>query len=103
MTERVEIFEVGPRDGLQNEKRLIPTAQKVALVDRLSGAGFRRIEVASLVSPKWVAQMADSAAVLAGIARAPGVSDADWTAGLAMDFHAAFQEARTVCEKTVLT
>lgn len=74
MTERVEIFEVGPRDGLQNEKRLIPTGQKVALVDLLSTAGFRRIEVASFVSPKWVPQMADSAAVLAGIARAPGVS-----------------------------
>lgn len=72
--ERVEIFEVGPRDGLQNEKRLIPTAEKVALVDTLSGAGFGRIEVASFVSPKWVPQMADSAAVLGGIVRAPGVS-----------------------------
>lgn len=74
MSERVEIFEVGPRDGLQNEKRLIPTAEKIALVDCLSGAGFGRIEVASFVSPKWVPQMADSAEVLAGIARAPGVS-----------------------------
>ena len=73
MPETVEIFEVGPRDGLQNEKRLIPTAEKVALVDLLSRAGFRRIEVASFVSPKWVPQMADSAEVLAGIARAPGV------------------------------
>jgi hydroxymethylglutaryl-CoA lyase len=73
MTEFVEIFEVGPRDGLQNEARLIPTAQKVALVDTLSGAGFRRIEVASFVSPRWVPQMADSAEVLAGITRAPGV------------------------------
>lgn len=71
--EQVEIFEVGPRDGLQNEKRAIPTAEKVALVDCLSGAGFRRIEVASFVSPKWVPQMADSAEVLAGITRAPGV------------------------------
>ena len=69
----VEIFEVGPRDGLQNEKRLIPTEQKVALVECLSRAGFRRIEVASFVSPKWVPQMADSDAVLAGIRRAPGV------------------------------
>ncbi len=69
----VEIFEVGPRDGLQNEKRAIPTAEKIALVDLLSTAGFRRIEVASFVSPKWVPQMADSGAVLAGIARAPGV------------------------------
>jgi hydroxymethylglutaryl-CoA lyase len=73
MPETVEIFEVGPRDGLQNEKRLIPTAEKVALVDLLSRAGYRRIEVASFVSPKWVPQMADSAEVLAGIARAPGV------------------------------
>ena len=69
----VEIFEVGPRDGLQNEKRAIPVADKIALVDCLSGAGFRRIEVASFVSPKWVPQMADSADVLAGIRRVPGV------------------------------
>jgi hydroxymethylglutaryl-CoA lyase len=73
MADVVEIFEVGPRDGLQNEKRLIPTAEKVALVDLLSQAGYRRIEVASFVSPKWVPQMADSAEVLAGIRRAPGV------------------------------
>ena len=65
----VEIFEVGPRDGLQNEARPIPTAAKVALVDCLSRAGFRRIEVASFVSPKWVPQMADSAEVLAQISR----------------------------------
>ena len=75
----VEIFEVGPRDGLQNEKRSIPTAEKIALVDCLSRAGFRRIEVASFVSPKWVPQMADSAQVLAGITRAPGVSYAALT------------------------
>jgi len=74
MTEAVEIFEVGPRDGLQNEKRLIPAADKIALIDALSDAGFRRIEATSFVSPKWVPQMADAAEVLAGIARAPGVS-----------------------------
>ena len=68
-----EIFEVGPRDGLQNEAAEIPVDQKVALVDRLSDAGFRRIECASFVSPKWVPQMAGSAAVLAGIRRAKGV------------------------------
>jgi Isopropylmalate/homocitrate/citramalate synthases len=79
MPEPVEIFEVGPRDGLQNEKRLIPTAEKVALVDLLSTAGFRRIEVASFVSPKWVPQMADSAEVLAGIDRRPGISYAALT------------------------
>jgi hydroxymethylglutaryl-CoA lyase len=69
----VEIFEVGPRDGLQNEARIIPPAEKIALVDALSAAGFRRIEVASFVSPKWVPQMADGAEVLAGITRAEGV------------------------------
>ena len=69
----VEIFEVGPRDGLQNESRPIPVAEKVALVDCLSRAGFSRIEVASFVSPKWVPQMAGSAEVLARIARTPGV------------------------------
>lgn len=73
VTDRVEIFEVGPRDGLQNEARLIPTLDKIALVDLLSAAGFRRIEVASFVSPKWVPQMADGADVLAGITRAPSV------------------------------
>lgn len=69
----VELFEVGPRDGLQNEAREIPVAEKVALVDCLSRAGFSRIEVASFVSPKWVPQMAGSAQVLAGIKRADGV------------------------------
>lgn len=79
MSTYVEIFEMGPRDGLQNEKRLIPTEEKIALVDCLSGAGFKRIEVASFVSPKWVPQMADSAEVLAGITRKPGVSYAALT------------------------
>ncbi|MEP4197377.1 MAG: hydroxymethylglutaryl-CoA lyase [Aliishimia sp.] len=73
MTNFVEIFEVGPRDGLQNEAREIPVAEKVALVDCLSGAGFKRIECASFVSPKWVPQMAGSADVLAGISRVPGL------------------------------
>jgi hydroxymethylglutaryl-CoA lyase len=79
VAERVEIFEVGPRDGLQNEARLIPVEEKIALVDCLSRAGFRRIECASFVSPKWVPQMADSGAVLAGIVRASGVSYAALT------------------------
>ena len=79
MAERVEIFEVGPRDGLQNEAAEIPTAAKIAFVDCLSRAGFRRIEVASFVNPKRVPQMADSGAVLAGIRRAPGVSYAALT------------------------
>ncbi|MGB7319435.1 MAG: hydroxymethylglutaryl-CoA lyase [Planktotalea sp.] len=75
----VEVFEVGPRDGLQNEKRLISAAEKIALVDLLSTAGFRRIEVASFVSPKWVPQMATSADVLGGIKRADGISYAALT------------------------
>lgn len=79
MSNTVEIFEMGPRDGLQNEKRQIPTSEKIALVDCLSQAGFKRIEVASFVSPKWVPQMADSADVLGGIARAAGVSYAALT------------------------
>jgi hydroxymethylglutaryl-CoA lyase len=70
----VEIVEVGPRDGLQNEARIIPTADKVALVNLLSRAGFRRIEVASFVNPARVPQMADGAAVLAGITRQAGTA-----------------------------
>jgi hydroxymethylglutaryl-CoA lyase len=73
MAERVEIVEVGPRDGLQNEAAFVPVAQKIALIDSLSACGFARIEAASFVSPKWVPQMAGSAEVLAGISRAPGV------------------------------
>lgn len=79
MGDRVEIFEMGPRDGLQNEKREIPVAEKIALVDCLSRAGFRRIEVASFVSPKWVPQMAGSAEVLEGISRTDGISYAALT------------------------
>ena len=79
MDKTVEIFEVGPRDGLQNEKRAIPVGEKIALVNCLSRAGYRRIEVASFVSPKWVPQMADSADVLANIERAAGVSYAALT------------------------
>lgn len=79
MAEFVEIFEVGPRDGLQNESRAIRTADKIALVDLLSGAGYRRIEVASFVSRKRVPQMASSGDVLDGIKRAAGVSYAALT------------------------
>ncbi|MBC7132604.1 MAG: hydroxymethylglutaryl-CoA lyase [Roseovarius sp.] len=82
MAGSVEIFEVGPRDGLQNEKRRIATRDKIALVDCLSEAGFARIEVASFVSPRWVPQMADSAEVLRGIRRAPGVRYAALTPNL---------------------
>jgi hydroxymethylglutaryl-CoA lyase len=69
MTEFVTVFEMGPRDGLQNEKRQIPLQAKVALVDMLSDCGFRKIEVGSFINPKWVPQMADSNAVLSGIHR----------------------------------
>lgn len=71
MTEAVRIYEVGPRDGLQNEQTVIPVSQKVALIDLLARSGLQRIEVGSFVSPRWVPQMADSDAVLAGIAPAP--------------------------------
>jgi len=69
----VTIVEVGPRDGLQNESATIPTADKVAFVDRLSAAGLREIEVTAFVSPKWVPAMADADAVISRIARRPGV------------------------------
>ena len=70
----VRIVEVGPRDGLQNEKAMVPTAAKIELIDRLSATGLRCIEATSFVSPKWVPQMADAAEVFAGIRQAPGVS-----------------------------
>ncbi|HEY1607847.1 MAG TPA: hydroxymethylglutaryl-CoA lyase [Paraburkholderia sp.] len=68
----VKIVEVGPRDGLQNEKAPVPTATKIELVNRLSAAGFPNIETTSFVSPKWVPQMSDAADVMAGIERRPG-------------------------------
>ena len=70
----VRIVEVGARDGLQNEKVEIGTADKIALIDRLSATGLRSIEATAFVSPKWVPQMADAAEVLAGITRKPGVA-----------------------------
>lgn len=69
MSNQIRLFEMSPRDGLQNEKRLIATADKIRLVDLLSEVGFEKIEVTSFVSPKWVPQMADAAEVLAGISR----------------------------------
>ena len=74
MPPQVRIVEVGPRDGLQNEKTIIATADKIALIDRLSGTGLRSIEATSFVSAKWVPQLADAAEVMAGIQRRPGVS-----------------------------
>lgn len=78
----VRMVEVGPRDGLQNEKSMVPTAVKVELVNRLSDAGLSVVEAASFVSPKWVPQMGDSAEVLAGITRKPGVRYAALTPNL---------------------
>jgi hydroxymethylglutaryl-CoA lyase len=69
----VKLVEVGPRDGLQNEKQPVPASVKIELVHRLQQAGLKEIEVTSFVSPKWVPQMADNAEVMAGIARLPGV------------------------------
>ena len=71
---KVRIVDVGPRDGLQNEPTTVPTATKIELVNRLAEAGLPAVEAGAFVSPKWVPQMADSAAVLAGIRRKPGVS-----------------------------
>ena len=82
MGEPVTLYEVGPRDGLQNEKRQIATADKIALIDQLSDCGFEKIEATSFVSPKWVPQMADAAEVLAGISRRPGVVYAALTPNL---------------------
>ena len=70
---RVKIVDVGPRDGLQNEKLPVPAAVKIELVHRLQDAGLKEIEVTSYVSPKWVPQMGDAAEVMAGIRRRPGV------------------------------
>lgn len=68
---RVKIVEVGPRDGLQNEKQVVPTDIKIELIDRLAEAGVSVIEATSFVSPKWVPQMGDNTAVLEGIKRHP--------------------------------
>jgi hydroxymethylglutaryl-CoA lyase len=70
---KVTLVDVGPRDGLQNEKAHVATAHKVELVHRLQAAGLTEVEVTSFVSPKWVPQMADNAAVMAGVERRPGV------------------------------
>lgn len=72
MADHVTIFEVAPRDGLQNEPDLVDTAHKIRLIDLLSGCGIKAIEATSFVSPKWVPQMADAAGVMHGITRRPG-------------------------------
>ena len=72
MPKRVKIVEVGPRDGLQNEKDFVPNEVKIDLINRLSNAGFQNVEAAAFVSPKWVPQMAGSQEVMAGITRRAG-------------------------------
>ena len=74
MSEFVRIVEVGPRDGLQNEKAMIATADKIALIDRLTATGLQSIEATSFVSPKWIPQLADAAEVYTGITRRHGVA-----------------------------
>lgn len=74
VSNHVRIVEVGARDGLQNEKTLLPAEVKIALIDRLSATGLKTIEATSFVSPKWVPQLADAAQVFRGIRKLPGVS-----------------------------
>ena len=74
LPKKVKIVEVGPRDGLQNEKQVVPAAVKIELINRLADAGIPVIEATAFVSPKWVPQMADNAEVMAGMRRKPGVA-----------------------------
>jgi len=94
--DRVTLYEVGPRDGLQAEKEIVSTADKIALIDRLSQTGLTYVEAASFVSPKWVPQMADAAEVMAGITRAPAVHYPVLTPNLK-----GFEGARDVGVRTV--
>ena len=82
LPKKVRIVEVGPRDGLQNEKQSIPTAAKIQLIENLVDAGLNYIEAGSFVNPKWVPQMADSSEVFSGITRKPGVTYAALTPNL---------------------
>src|SRR5215475_15551726 len=70
---QVTVYEVGPRDGLQNESRNVPTADKIRFIDALVAAGIRSLEITSFVSPKWIPQLADSAEVARGVTRPAGV------------------------------
>jgi hydroxymethylglutaryl-CoA lyase len=92
--ERVRIVEVGPRDGLQNEKNNVPTAIKLELIERLAAAGLRDIEVTSFVSPRWVPQMADQAEVMRGLQRRANVNYPVLTPNL-RGFEAAVAEGAT--------
>jgi len=92
---KVKLVDVGPRDGLQNEKAPVPAAVKIELVQRLQDAGLTEIEVTSFVSPKWVPQMADAASVMAGIRRKPGVRYSVLTPNM-RGFEAAVAPARAL-------
>ena len=94
MMEQVRIVEVGPRDGLQNEKKIVPTAIKLELIERLGAAGLRDIEVTSFVSPRWVPQMADQAEVMRELRRRPDVNYPVLTPNLT-GFEAAVAEGAT--------
>jgi hydroxymethylglutaryl-CoA lyase len=91
---QVKIVEVGPRDGLQNEKQVVPTEIKIELIDRLAAAGVRVIEATSFVSAKWVPQMGDNAAVMQGIKRHPAAVYPVLTPNL-QGFDAAIQAGAT--------
>jgi hydroxymethylglutaryl-CoA lyase len=91
---KVRLYEVGPRDGLQNEAQLVPAAAKIELINRLAKAGLRHIEATSFVSAKWVPQMGDNAEVMAGIDRKPGVTYPVLTPNL-KGFEAALQAGAT--------
>ena len=71
---RVTIYEVGPRDGLQNEARMVPTADKIAFIDALTATGLPYVEITSFVSPKWIPQLADASEVARAVARRDGVT-----------------------------
>ncbi|HWO21855.1 MAG TPA: hydroxymethylglutaryl-CoA lyase [Kofleriaceae bacterium] len=73
LPKKVTIYEVGPRDGLQNEARQVPTADKIRFIDALVGSGIRDIEITSFVSPKWIPQLADASEVARGVVRPAGV------------------------------
>jgi len=93
MAEHVEIVEMAARDGLQNEKRFVPTADKIALIDRLSDCGYSRIEATSFVSPKWVPQLFDATEVIAGIQRSHAVRYSERAASAGVDEIAVFISA----------
>ena len=98
---RVHLIDVGPRDGLQNEKQVIDAVIKIELVHRLQAAGLREIEVTSYVSPKWVPQMADNASVMAGIERKSGVRYSVLTPNL-KGFEAAIFDANKLPDEIVV-